>query len=466
MTSPTPLSSPFKHLLFMSLLHVVGSCYAEYPNCGRDKLGQCRHGFVYAVSVLDPFTTIMARNVQRLFAVVAALETSVLAAPRPGQGWSPGHHSGSSYQLSVSGTSPYGLEVTSGSDVIVSNPAILAGGSNNSVQAVSASNSGQIANSGGRITAAFLESNVVKVQVNTTESYIGAQFSTSADANFYGVWEYPWFQRLNNANVSFDLKGLGDSEGINWDNARAPFFFTNAGYGVYTDTLDMGSYNFTTPGQAEFIFNSSSLVYYIILPSAPGDYKSILETYTSLSSRIEMPPDSGYGPTFWSDDFEEDFHAGVTNAQENYYDVINHLYYNQIHASSMFADRPYGTGNMSFGNFDFDPVYYPTPEQFIANLSTWGFDFQVWAANRAFLDTELYNVSEANGWLFPGISPEFFPGPALNLSIPEAYDYFKQRMAYFPSVGVKGYKIDRGEEGEMPGKHAHKLKPCPSRPTH
>jgi len=105
---------------------------------------------------------------------------------------------------------------------------------------------------------------------------------------------------------------------------------------------------------------------------------------------------------------------------------------------------------MSFGNFDFDPVYYPTPREFVANLSTWGFDFQVWVANRAFLDTELYNASVANDWLFPGISPEFFPGPALNLSIPEAYAYFKEKLSFFPDIGVKGYKIDRGEEGEMP----------------
>ena len=64
----------------------------------------------------------------------------------------------------------------------------------------------------------------------------------------------------------------------------------------------------------------------------------------------------------------------------------------------------------------------------------------------------LYNTSAANGWLFPGIDPQFFNGPALNLSIPAAHDYFLQKLSYFPSVGVKGYKIDRGEEGEMPGK--------------
>ena len=73
-------------------------------------------------------------------------------------------------------------------------------------------------------------------------------------------------------------------------------------------------------------------------------------------------------------------------------------------------------------------------------------------ANRAFLDTQLYNESVANGWLFAGIDPVQFQGPALNLSIPAAYEYYKQRLSAFTDLGVKGYKIDRGEEGEMPGK--------------
>ena len=355
-----------------------------------------------------------------------------------------------SYEIFVSSTSPYSLTVSSEKETLVRNSAILVGNNNYSAPSVSTSSSGAISDNGGQITTTKLNSTIFKVEVNTTSQFVGARFSTKKDSVFYGVWEYPWYQRLDNANISFELEGVGNSDGINWDNARAPFFLTTAGYGVYADTLDMGSYDFTVPGQVQYIFNSSSLVYYIVLPESPGNYKSVLSQYTALSAHIEMPADTGYGPTFWSDNFEEDFHAGVHNAQENYYDVVNHLYYNQIHATSMFADRPYGTGNSSWGNFDFDPVYYPSPEQFIANLSAYGFDFQVWVANRAFLDTQLFNVSEANGWLFPGIDPVQFLGPALNLSIPAAYNYFKERLSYFPSVGVKGYKIDRGEEGEMP----------------
>lgn len=68
------------------------------------------------------------------------------------------------------------------------------------------------------------------------------------------------------------------------------------------------------------------------------------------------------------------------------------------------------------------------------------------------MNTELYNTSKANGWLMPGIDPNQFLGPALNLSILAAYDYFLEKLSYFPKAGVKGYKIDRGEEHEMPGK--------------
>ena len=353
--------------------------------------------------------------------------------------------------ISVSSTSPFALTVSNGQQEI-QNTAILAGNTNVSAAPISASTTGVLKNNHGQISLSIINAQVAKVSIQTDYKFVGARFQDSESSKAYGVWEYPWSDQLTNNGIKFDLKGTGDSQGVNWDNARAPFFFSSDGYGVYADTIDMGSYDFTQQDSTQFTFNTSSLVYYIILPQAPGDMKSILTAYAGLSNTIYMPPDSSYGPTFWSDDWEQDFHGGVHNSQQNYYDTVNHLYDYQIHATAMFADRPYGTGNYSWGNFDFAPRYYPTPEQFIANLSHWGYDFQVWAANRAFLNTDLFNAAKANGWLFPGINPEFFLGPALNLSIPEAYQYFKKRLSYFPSVGVKGYKIDRGEEGEMPGK--------------
>ncbi|TAQ91313.1 hypothetical protein B7494_g295 [Chlorociboria aeruginascens] len=342
------------------------------------------------------------------------------------------------------GPRPITITIPAHGATVVNNNAILTGSSNATVTPITTSTKGVT------IKHVALNSEVTKIQVTTNVSFIGAQFTVPSDTLFYGVWEYPFSGKLENNGISFNLKGVANNVGINWSNARAPFFITSAGYGVYADTLSMGSFDFSSPTVAQFIFNTSSLTYYIIVPKDNGDYKSIIKEYMGLSAKIEMPPDSAFGPVFWSDDFEEDFHGNVMNAEENYFDVIDHLVAYQIRATDMFADRPYGTGNGSFGNFDFDPEFYPAPKQFIANLSAAGFDFQVWVANRAFLYTQLYNDSVANNWLFPGIDPEQFLGPALNLSIPAAYNYFKTHLQTFPSLGVKGYKIDRGEEGEMP----------------
>lgn len=335
----------------------------------------------------------------------------------------------------------YSLLITDGNNTIVNNSAILTGNHNTTTNTLNATR---------ELSYAFLTPTVAKIIINSSLPFNGARFSAPETTQFYGVWEYPFSKRIDNSNIAFDLKGVGSNVGINWSNARAPFFLASTGYGVYADTLKMGSYNFTTPGNAQFIFNSSSLVYYIILPKENRGLKSVIEQYTELSARSEMPPISGFGPTFWSDDFTLDFHGNVSNAQENIRDVVDHLYTNQIRATSIFADRPYGSGNRSWGNFDFDPVQYPDPEAFVQNLTDAGFDFQVWIANRAQAGTKLFNDSVANDWLFTDDHPVGGLGEALNLSIPAAYQYFEEQLKYFALAGVRGYKIDRGEEGEMP----------------
>jgi alpha-glucosidase (family GH31 glycosyl hydrolase) len=346
------------------------------------------------------------------------------------------------YTISLSPTN--GLIISDGNRTVVNNSAILSGNTNATVTGLKNTTQG--------LSYSLITSTVAKVALNTSSNFNGARFSTDSDEHFYGVWEYPWKDQITNKNISFELKGVGNNVGINWVNARAPFFLTSAGFGVYTDTLKLGTYDFTTPGEAQFVFNSSSIVYYIILPTSPNDYKSIISQYTELSARSEIPPTSGLGPTFWSDDITQDFHGSVSNAQENIYDIFNHLRDNEIRATSAFADRPYGTGNRSWGNFDFDPKFFPDPKAFIADLNaTYGIDFSVWVANRCQIGTELYNVSLKNDWQFITDLPAVGGlGPALNLSIPAAYNYFEKRLEYFPSVGVKGYKIDRGEEAEMP----------------
>lgn len=236
----------------------------------------------------------------------------------------------------VESKKPFHLHISNGHNA-VGDISILVGDQNTTAKPISPNPDGVF--SYGSVSTEELDDCITKVIVNTTSNFVGAHFVSNSTTKFYGVWEYPFSRQLDNTGVAFDFKGVGNDEGINWSNARAPFFLTDDGYGVYADTIQMGSYNFSQPGEAQFIFNSSSLVFYVILAESKDNPASILTKYAKLSNTIRMPPDSSYGPTFWSDNWEEDFHDGVSNAQENYYDVINRLYNARIHATAMFAGK-------------------------------------------------------------------------------------------------------------------------------
>lgn len=219
---------------------------------------------------------------------------------------------------------------------------VFSGPSNSTVEPISLSQDDSIEEQGegqGTISWTCVSPNIVKIEVNSSQPHVGAEFTTSDSEHSYGVWEYPWSGKVENSDVSFPLIGVGNDVGINWCNARAPFFFNSAGYGVYVDTPIMGTYDFTDPDSIRFVFDTGSLTYYVIAPEDSADLKRIISDYTGLSTRGRMQPDSAYGPTYYSDNWNEDFHGDVSNAQENYYDVVNHLYYNEIRGAAMFADR-------------------------------------------------------------------------------------------------------------------------------
>jgi alpha-glucosidase (family GH31 glycosyl hydrolase) len=47
--------------------------------------------------------------------------------------------------------------------------------------------------------------------------------------------------------------------------------------------------------------------------------------------------------------------------------------------------------------------------------------------------------------------------PAADIRRPEVYNWFKEKLNANVRVGVKGYKIDRGEENEMPDSAENQL---------
>lgn len=256
--------------------------------------------------------------------------------------------------------------------------------------------------------------------------------------HYYGIWEYPLSESIDNRGVDHDFFGIGRMPEENWVNARAPFYVTSRKYGIYVETTAKGHYTVAKEGKTSFSFEDSALRYDILYGPS---YADIFRRYNAIAGPAFMPPTWAFNSIWWRDDHHADL-RGVSNAQEKVIDDADHLAALHIPASAIWLDRPFGTGRMGWGNMDFD-ASFPNPSKMISDLGDRGMYLLIWVANRTW--NNLYDEGSAKGWLFQAPN-----GPAADMRIPAAYEWFQKKLDAYVRLGVRGYKIDRGEERELP----------------
>ena len=294
------------------------------------------------------------------------------------------------------------------------------------------------------VSFSFTQPEVMTASFATTNnaSKILQVFSDQGE-NYYGVWEYPFGGKLDIRGTDQAFLGVGTSTGVNYSSARAPFYLTSKKYGVYAESDAEGRFTIGVGNKTSFSFNAPQLKFHIIYGPT---YSDIVARYNAIAGGAYMPPTWAFSTIWWKNDDHADFH-NATNAQGNVLDTANQLRNYHIPASAIWIDRPYGTGSQGWGNLDFDSSF-PAPAQMVNDLSARGLNLMVWIANRCWSGTYLYTNGSPAGYLFSGISGS--SGPAADLRITNAYTWFRSNLNAFVNLGIKGYKIDRGEEGEQP----------------
>lgn len=277
--------------------------------------------------------------------------------------------------------------------------------------------------------------------------------------HYYGIWEYPQGGNIDNRGADHDLIGFANMPDTNYASARAPFYVTNRKYGIYVDTVALGHYTIAISGKTSFDFDEDELTYYVLYGPS---YENIMDTFNDLAGPAWMPPDWAFDSIWWRNDDHNDLghydlmeQRTIDSAQDNVEATANHLRYYRIPASAIWIDRPFTSNNAGetwgWGNMEFNPAsdWFPdgTPpgQAMIDYLDARGYKLLLWIANRGAND--LYDEGMANGYFFPGYTTNH---PATDMRNPSAYNWFQNHLDAFVSMGVKGYKIDRGHENEHP----------------
>jgi len=290
-----------------------------------------------------------------------------------------------------------------------------------------------------QVSFTFVSPEILQIHITYaggTPSEISEEFNDQGE-HYYGIWEYPYGGNIDNRGADADFLGLGNARYVHHASTRAPFYVTSRRYGVYVESLAQAHYAIAQAGKTTFSFKDSQLKYDIIYGPS---YADVLNRYNVLAGPAIMPPTWAFGTIWWRDDEHDDL-RDVHTAQEKVVDDADRLRKLKIPAGAIWLDRPYGSGEFGWGGMDFDSSF-PDPGRMIQDLRDRGMNLLLWTANRC--SGKMFQEGSAKGYLFP------YKWPAADLRRSDVDDWWKQKLDTYVRMGIKGYKIDRGEEGELP----------------
>ena len=289
----------------------------------------------------------------------------------------------------------------------------------------------------GTIEFRFGQPEVLQVSLRPLPGATGvAEAFMDQGERYYGLWEYPFSGGLDNRGVNAALVSPGYQKDAHHASARAPFYVTSGGYGVYVPSSAWSAYHVAVKGETGFQFHAAPLTYYVLCGPT---YAEVLRQYRRLAGPAGVPPTWALGSMWWRDDAHKGMRPGVRNSAENVLDDARQLQARHIPASALWIDRPFASGEYGWGTFDFDHSF-PHPERMVRDLRSRGMRLMLWSANRFWkLPKELRQAYTIKG-------PK---GRVLDVRRPAPCAYLRQGMRRYSAMGVSGYKVDRGEEGEI-----------------
>lgn len=194
------------------------------------------------------------------------------------------------------------------------------------------------------------------------------------------------------------------------------------------------------PDQVLVTFATERLVLHT-LPGAPLD---ALDRYTALTGRPIVPPEWAFAPFQWRNE-----HRDQAEVLEDAQAIRMH----GIPGSTIWIDNPWQTG---YNTFVFDPVKFPDPQAMIDELAALGFRSMVWSTpyvNKSGATADDYAEAVAMGYVVtndvgqPLLYPwQDGPGALMDFTAPGATEWWQVRVDRVVSMGVRGFKLDFGED--------------------
>ena len=230
----------------------------------------------------------------------------------------------------------------------------------------------------------------------------------------------------------------------------APFYLSSRGYSIAIDGTWPGDYDFAAsdPERVRIDFEGPGLAFDVYMDEAPAE---IVKAFAMDSGPPVLPPEWAYGPWRWRDEHtQRDTYYDGTPVKgpfnsESMEDVLMMEAYG-IPNSVYWIDRPWGPGGWGYDDFEIDYDRLPNFEAMVKWLASRNQRTLLWIA--PFLQGDMAVEGQEMGYTLPGQErPEDGNNyPLVDLSNPDAKAFWQAGVAKLLNMGVRAFKLDRGEE--------------------
>lgn len=274
--------------------------------------------------------------------------------------------------------------------------------------------------------------------------YLRVRPQVDATEAFYGLGEY--FDQVNHRGklraMQIEIDSSIDS-GYNEVHVPIPFVIGTRGWGLFIDSRRPAVFDLATQAddRIEAAFgtgqgSSEGLRLHLFEATRPLD---ITRLYYDVTGYPRLPARWALGPWVWRDENKDQAEV------ESDIEKIRSL---DLATTGLWIDRPYAT---AVNTFDFAPDQFPDPDAMIAKLHANGLRTALW--HTPYLDEKdaatQADIAEAK-------NASYYPltiGPILNkwgtpidLTNPDAYSWWQERIKRYQAMGIEGYKLDYGED--------------------
>ncbi|HWB84962.1 MAG TPA: TIM-barrel domain-containing protein [Bryobacteraceae bacterium] len=230
-------------------------------------------------------------------------------------------------------------------------------------------------------------------------------FSVDDDSSYFGFGER--FDRLNHAhtilrNASRDVPD--DKGGLTYQ--PIPFYMSLRGYGLWLDTTSEATFDLNVSERFCILIKFFGKKLRIVLFQGPG-FPTILERFTALAGRQQLPPYWAFAP--WK---ARDYYRDTS---EVYADADGYRRLG-LPASVLLIDSPWET---NYNTYEFNPKQFADPKAMISRLHDQGYKLILW--HTPWINRETATPYE------DGFAKKLAPGPAANYAEAERLGYFLRR---------------------------------------